>query len=144
LATVGVGSTTVKLSGLVAVPPGVVTVTGPLVAPAGTTKVSVVASTMVKLLTGPPLSDTAVAPVRLVPVAVTVVPTSPLLGVKATSVGTGVGAGVGGATTGGVTVNVVAAEVPPPGAGLVTVTPNEPALATALAGTCAVSWVAEV
>ena len=51
------------------------------------------------------------APVKLVPVIVTVAPTSPLPGVKLVMVGAGA-----------VTVKVAAAEVPPPGAALVTVT----------------------
>lgn len=72
---------TVKMLGLVAVPPGVVTVTRPDVAPAGTVVVTVVA---VLLPTTPavPLKLTAVAPARLVPVMVTAAPTSPLVGAK--------------------------------------------------------------
>jgi hypothetical protein len=111
LAIVGVGSSTVKTVVLVVVPPGVLIATKPLVAPVGTTKVSVAASTTVKLPTLAPFSVTALAPVRLVPVTVTVTPTRPLLGVKLTSVGAGV-----------VIVNVAGADVPPPGAGLVTST----------------------
>ena len=38
--------------------------------------------------------------------------------------------------------NVQAPEVPPPGAGLVTVTLAVPVLLMSIAGTCAVSWVA--
>jgi hypothetical protein len=86
----GLGSSTVNEVALVVVPPGVVTVTRPLVAPVGTTKVSVVASTTVKLLTLVPFNVTAVAPPRLVPTTVTVVPTRPLLGVKLASAGAGV------------------------------------------------------
>jgi hypothetical protein len=44
---------------------------------------------------------------------------------------------------GAVTTKATAAEVPPPGAGLVTTTAKLPALATALAGTWALSCVAE-
>ena len=58
-----------------------------------------------------PLSVTAVAPVKLVPVRVTVAPAAPLAGVKLVMVGAGL-----------VTVNVRPVEVPAPGPGLVTVT----------------------
>ena len=105
------GTITVKVPVLVAVPPGVVTAMVPDEAPAGTVKVMVVASTTVKPTMAAPFSVTAVAPVRFVPVIVTVAPAWPLVGVKLAIVGAGV-----------VTVKVVAAEVPPPGVGLVTVT----------------------
>ena len=107
----GLGTMTVKVPVLVAVPPGVVTARGPLVAPAGTTKVMVVAFTTAKPVMATPFSVTAVAPVRSVPVMVTVAPAAPEVGVKLVMVGAGV-----------VTVNEAPAEVPPPGAGLVTVT----------------------
>ena len=94
------GVPTKKGLALVAVPPGVVTVIRPDVAPAGTVKMSVVAFATTKLGTATPLSVTAVAPVRLVPVTVTAVLASPLAGVKLVMVGTGT-----------VTVNVTAAEV---------------------------------
>src|SRR5262245_60555063 len=68
---------TVKLVALVAVPPGVVTVIGPLVAPAGTIAVICPAESTVKLA-GLPLNFTAVAPVKLVPLITTGMPT-PLL-----------------------------------------------------------------
>jgi hypothetical protein len=128
----GLDTRTVKVLVLVAVPPGVVTATRPEVALTGTTKVSVAVLTTVKLLTLVPFSITAVAAVRLVPVTVTIVPTRPLAGAKLSSVGAGV-----------VIVNVAGAEVPPPGAGLVTVTLAVPAVATRVAGTWAVSWVAD-
>lgn len=132
----GLGSNTVKLLVLVAEPPGVVTVISPELAPVGTTKVSVVASTTVKLPTLAPFSVTALAPVRLVPVTVTVVPTRPLLGVKLTKVGAGI--------IGAITVNVAAADAPPwAGERLATTTSLEPAVATRVAGTSAVSWVAD-
>ena len=105
------GTMTVKAVALVAVPPGVVTARGPLVAPAGTTKVMVVPFTTAKPVMAAPFRVTAVAPVKLVPVIVTVAPTNPLPGVKLVMVGAGA-----------VTVKVAAAEVPPPGAALVTVT----------------------
>lgn len=134
LASVGteLGSSTVKAVALVAVPPGVVTATKPLVAPTGTVKVSVAASSTVKPPTFAPFKVTAVAPVRLVPVTVTLLPTSPLAGAKLSSAGAGV-----------VTVKVTGADVPPPGTGVVTVTSKLPAVATAVAATCAVSCVAE-
>src|SRR5207247_4393398 len=74
---------------LVAVPPGVVTRIGPVVAPAGTSaRIEVAESTMKPALTV--LKVTAVAPVRLVPVIVTMVPAGPLAGVKLAMVGAGV------------------------------------------------------
>jgi len=78
--------TTVNALGLVAVPPGVVTLSGPVVAPAGTVAWIAVAEVTVKLeLT--PLNVTAVAPVKFVPLIVTLVPTSPLVGVTLVIVG---------------------------------------------------------
>ena len=80
-------ATTVKLDELVAVPPGVVTLSFPVVTPVGATAVMVVALVTEKLLADVPLNLTAVAPVKAVPVRVTVVPTVPLLGVKPEMVG---------------------------------------------------------
>src|SRR5712691_810963 len=77
---------TVKLLALLAVPPGVVTLIGPVVAPAGTVAVMVVAEFTVKLALVP-LNSTTVAPVKLVPLMVTLVPTGPLVGVKLEIVG---------------------------------------------------------
>src|SRR5947207_1601382 len=82
----GVVSPTVKLAALLAVPPGVVTLIGPLVAPAGTVAVIAVAEPTVKLALTL-LNSTAVAPLKLVPLIVTLVPTGPLLGVKLVIVG---------------------------------------------------------
>src|SRR6266480_1315455 len=82
----GVVSPTVKLAALLAVPPGVVTLIGPLVAPAGTVVVIAVAEFTVKLALVP-LNSTAEAPVKLVPLMVTLVPTGPLPGVKLVIVG---------------------------------------------------------
>src|SRR5205814_10567765 len=82
----GVVSPTVKLAALLAVPPGVVTLIGPLVAPAGTVAVIAVAELTVKLALVP-LNSTAEAPVKLVPLMVTLVPTGPLPGVKLEIVG---------------------------------------------------------
>jgi len=80
------GGMTVKLPALLAVPPGVVTLSGPLVAPAGTVAVIVVAEPTVKLALVP-LNRTAVAPVKFVPLIVTLVTTGPLAGVKLVTVG---------------------------------------------------------
>ena len=72
---------TVKLLADVAVPPAVVTEIVPLVAPAGTEVVIWVALVMVKVA-AVPLNLTDVAPVNVVPVIVTGVPTVPLAGAK--------------------------------------------------------------
>src|SRR5205814_2829266 len=82
----GVVSPTVKLAALVAVPSEVVTLIGPLVGPAGTVAVIAVAEFTVKLALVP-LNSTAEAPVKLVPLMVTLVPTGPLPGVKLVIVG---------------------------------------------------------
>ena len=83
------GLVIVKLALLVAVPPGVVTLIVPVVAPAGT-----VAVIWVSLFTAKaavvPLNFTAVAPLRLLPVMVTLVPTGPLVGANELRVGAGV------------------------------------------------------
>src|SRR5436190_24181821 len=63
------------------VPPGVVTLIGPVVAPAGTVAWIAVAEFTVRLAVTP-LKRTAVAPLKLVPLIVTLVPTRPLIGVK--------------------------------------------------------------
>jgi hypothetical protein len=85
LVTVG-GLETVKLLALLAVPAEVVTLIGPVIAPAGTVAVIAVAEFTVKLALVP-LNITAVAPVKFVPLIVTLVPTAPLLGVKLVTVG---------------------------------------------------------
>src|SRR5213593_699798 len=77
---------TVKTFALVPVPPGVVTLSGPVVAPVGTVAWIVVAEVTVKLALTP-LNATAVAPVKFVPLIVTLVPTGPLVGVKPVIVG---------------------------------------------------------
>ena len=71
----------VKLVALVAVPSSVMTVMGPLVAPAGTVVVTVPELLTVNVA-GCPLNETAVVPVKFVPVIVTPVPLTPLSGVK--------------------------------------------------------------
>jgi hypothetical protein len=77
---------TVKLVGLVAVPPGVVTLMGPVVAPSGTVAtISVgVFDVIVAVI---PLNVTEVAPARFVPVMVTEVPAAPELGLNDVMVG---------------------------------------------------------
>ncbi len=80
------GKRTVKLLALVAVPPGAVTLSGPVVAPVGTVAwidVAVVTVNVAEV----PLNVTAVAPVKFVPLIVTLVPTSPLVGEKVVIVG---------------------------------------------------------
>jgi len=64
------GLTTVNELLLVAVPPGVVTLSGPVVAPAGTVAWIAVSEVTAKLAPRP-LNATAVAPVKLVPLIVT-------------------------------------------------------------------------
>jgi hypothetical protein len=86
LVIVGGLATTVNALALVAVPPGVVTLSGPVVAPAGTVAWIAVADVTVKLVVVP-LNRTAVAPVKFVPLIVTVAPTAPLVGVKLVIVG---------------------------------------------------------
>jgi len=61
--------------------PGVVTVMGPVVAPAGTVVVIVPEGLTVKV-DATPLNETAVAPVKVVSVIVTPVPTGPKVGVN--------------------------------------------------------------
>jgi hypothetical protein len=77
---------TVKLLVLVTEPPGVVTLIGPVVAPAGTVAVILVPLTTLNVAVTP-LNVTLVAPVRFVPVIVTVVPTGPKVGVNEVIVG---------------------------------------------------------
>jgi hypothetical protein len=78
---------TVKLLALVAVPPGVVTEIGPLVAPLGTVAVTCVDEFTLKLEAATPLNPTPLAPVKLVPVITTLVPDAPPAGEKPVIVG---------------------------------------------------------
>ena len=110
---------------LVAVPPGVVTESVPLLAPAGTLVVIWVAESTVKVA-DVPLKPTSVAPVRFVPVIVTDVPTGPLVGAKLVI-----------AAAGAVTVKLAVLVAVPPGV----VTLSVPVVAPV--GTVAVIWVAE-
>lgn len=79
----------VKSRALLTVPPGVMIVILPVVAPTGT-----VAKMTVVLLTVKdaafPLKDTAVAPVKFIPVSSTSFPTRPLSGVKLLRIGAGI------------------------------------------------------
>ena len=69
-------------------PPGVVAASGPVVAVAGKTAVSIVAFCTVKLVAAIPLKVTAETVVKLAPVSVTVVPARPFVGVKLVIAGT--------------------------------------------------------
>jgi len=80
------GPATWNAPGLIAVPAGVVTVSGPLVAPAGTAAWIEVSVVTVKLALTP-LNATAVAPVKFVPSIVTLVPTGALVGARPVIVG---------------------------------------------------------
>jgi hypothetical protein len=118
------GSVTVKLPVLVAVPFGVVTPTGPLVAPAGTVAV-IWLSLSTRKLAAVPLKSTVLAPVKPLPAIVTLVPTGPLAGLKPLTAG------------GGATVKLVLL-VPVP---LGLVTSIGPLVAPG--GTVAVIWLSE-
>ena len=82
-----VGGGTVKLVRLDPVPPGVVTLIGPVVAVAGTVTVIWVAEFTVNVVAATLLNVTEVAPVKFVPVSVTDVPASPDVGVNDVIVG---------------------------------------------------------
>src|SRR5439155_8794381 len=86
----GGGEVTVKASLLVAVPSGVTTEMGPVVAPSGTTALIWVSESMVKMALVP-LNWTSVAPEKSEPVIVTSVPTGPSVGANPVIVGTGGG-----------------------------------------------------
>src|SRR5207245_9195936 len=86
---VGGGAVTVKFVALVAVPPLVVTVIGPAVAPPGTGAVRLVADAAVTVARTP-LNFTSfllATGSKFVPVIVTVVPTGPLAGLNPVMVG---------------------------------------------------------
>jgi hypothetical protein len=91
LVKVGGGLSTANIVREVAVPAGVTTLISPPLIPDGTTAVICVALTTVKLLTGVVPMRTAVAPVKFVPVMVSVAPGSAESGVKLVIVGAGVG-----------------------------------------------------
>ena len=77
----GPPAVTVKLVTLVALPSSVVTVMEPVGAPKGTVAVTVPELLTVNIAALPP-NETAVAPVKFVPVIVTPVPTGPVTGAK--------------------------------------------------------------
>ena len=81
----------VKALGLVPVPPGPVTVIGPVVDPAPTVALIFELDLMLKLLAFVPLNLTAVAPVKLEPLMDTFVPALPFAGVKLEMDGAGTG-----------------------------------------------------
>jgi hypothetical protein len=84
----GAGVATTVKGALVAVPAGVITLTGPVVAPVGTVVVICVSEFTVKMA-AVPLKLTEVARVRPVPVTVTEVPVGPLVGLSPLMVGAG-------------------------------------------------------
>jgi hypothetical protein len=89
LLTTGGFANTVKANVDVAVPPGVVTLMLPVVAPMGTfTIICVPALLTVSPVANTPLNVTLVAPVKPVPVRATIVPTTPLVGEKLFTTGT--------------------------------------------------------
>src|SRR2546426_644309 len=106
---------------MIAEPAGVVTLSGPVVAPVGTIAWIAVAEVTVKLALTL-LKLTAVAPVRLVPLMVTLVPAGPLVGAKLVIVG------------GGTTVNAALLVAVP--AGVVTLS------GPVVAPTGTVAWIA--
>ena len=79
------GAVTAKFA-LVAVPPGVVTAMGPVVAPVGTAVLITVSVSIVKVA-DIPLKVTRLASVKPVPLTVTCVPSAPLAGVNELIVG---------------------------------------------------------
>ena len=83
------GATTVKALPLVTVPPGAVTLRGPVVAPAGAVAVICVLPFTVNEEAEVPLNFTAVAPAKPLPLMVTTVPAGPLEGVKPLITGAG-------------------------------------------------------
>src|SRR5205085_3758339 len=78
----------VKLVALVPVPAAFVTVIFPLVAPVGTVALICVSEFTVNVVAAVPLKLTPVAPVKPVPVRVTLVPAGPLTGVNEVMLGT--------------------------------------------------------
>src|SRR5437588_3317628 len=82
----GAGGVTAKAVGLEALPPGLVTVMAPLVAPAGTLAVTEVSEPTVKVAVIP-LKATLVVPVKPEPVRVTGAPGVPLAGPKLVTAG---------------------------------------------------------
>jgi len=88
---------TLKPVPLSPVPPGVVTLSLPVVAPLGT-EVAIVASFVTLKLAPVPLNLTAVAPLNPEPLTVTLLPTGPEVGVKPEITGTAASAEAGAST----------------------------------------------
>jgi hypothetical protein len=120
-----VTAVTVKSVALVTVPPGVVTVILPVIAPEGTIAVMCFAELTVNVVANTLLNVTDVASAKFVPVMTTLVPTRPLVGEKEVIVGLPV------------TVKLVALSAVPLGV----VMWRGPVVAPV--GTVAVIWVAE-
>jgi hypothetical protein len=120
----------VKLAVCTSAQPVLLIVIGPAPAPAGTVVEICVSLLTVKVAATLLANFTAVTPVKFVPVIVTTLPTTPLVGVMFVTAGQA-----------GLIWNVSAFETPPPGAGLKTVTLAVPAAAMSLAGICAVNCV---
>ena len=78
---VSCGTVKVKVRALL-VPSALVTVSGPVVAPTGTTTVRPVAVLPLMAVVVVPLKLTLVAPARLLPLTTMLLPTTPLLGVS--------------------------------------------------------------
>lgn len=100
------GSMTTKSAVLVAVPAGLLTLTFPVVAPAGTVAVICVLEFAVNAVAGVPVKVTVVVPANPLPAIVTLVPTGPLAGVNEVMLGA--------------TMTVKSAALAPVPAGLVT------------------------
>src|SRR6266496_4743099 len=81
LSLAGGEALTVNAVALAAVPPAVVTLMRPVVAPAGTVAV-ICAAVLTAKVALTPLNRTAVAPVKFAPAITTLVPTGPLGGLK--------------------------------------------------------------
>lgn len=134
--TVGTGLLMVKVALAEVPPPGAGLVTVTLTAPGVTTCAAVIAAVSCVALTNVvvdavPLKLTTDVETKLVPFTVKVNEAAPAVTLGGESVVT-VGTGL-------FTVNTEAAEVPPPGAGLVTVTLTGPAVAMSAAAMAAVS-----
>ena len=138
---VGFGATTVNVSGADVPPPGagVATVTGtaPAFAMSAATMETRSSVLLTKVVGRPtPFHRTTDELTKLLPVTASVKsapPATALLGLRAVATGVGFGATI---------VNVSAADVPPPGAGVATVTGTEPAVAMSAAVIVARSSVA--
>src|SRR5438309_1013735 len=135
----GTGLFTVNVRAPEVPPPGAGVITVTCGVPAAATSAAAMAAVSCVALTktvvrAAPFQLTVEPPTKLLPVTVSVKPALPadvLVGDRAARVGDEL-----------FTVNVCAAEVPPPGAGVTTVTDAVVAAARSVAGIAAVSWVA--